>query len=188
MQTLFTIILASLLTAACTQNQWVKPDTASYYYLPPVGTLVELKRPLTIPPGRARVFLQGDRVGQGYDQYEPNCNFEIRTLSEQPQVISPESFLVTKLQRVTEEVVLLDEPMRVAGIELAGLYGDMGSTMITRGVHLWFGSDTQPDVMRLTCRGGFDEPWRAQPPSIDEMRMAVAAYARIILPQEAMAH
>jgi hypothetical protein len=54
--------------------------------------------------------------------------------------------------------------------------------MITRGVHLWFGSDTQPDVMRLTCRGGFDDPWRAQPPSIDEMRVVLGDYARIELP------
>jgi hypothetical protein len=54
--------------------------------------------------------------------------------------------------------------------------------MVTRGVHLWFGSDIQPDVMRMTCRGGFDDPWRAELPSIDEMRAALGAYAGLTLP------
>jgi hypothetical protein len=89
---------------------------------------------------------------------------------------------VVKVQRVTEEVVELDRPIRVAGIGLAGMASDAGQSMIVRGVHLWFGSDIQPDVMRLTCRGGFDEAWRADLPSIDEMRIALGDYARIVLP------
>ncbi len=177
MKRLFIISLASLLVAACSQTEWVRQDTSSTLYLPPTGTLVELKRPLTVPPGRARVFLQGGEVSQGIDQYAPNCNFEIRQLSEQPQVISPETFLVVRVQRVTEQVVQSTEPIRVAGIGFAGLDADSGQSMLVRGVHLWFGSDTQPDVMRLTCRGGFDEPWRADLPSIDEMREALRGYA-----------
>jgi hypothetical protein len=183
MKVLFVILLASLLMAACSQSGWVKQDTASRYYLPPIGTLVELQRPLTVPPGRARVFLQGGQVTQGFDQYQPNCNFEIRTLSEQPQVISPEKFLVVKVQRVTEEVVQTAEPIQVAWLGLVGR-DTGGYTMIVRGVHLWLGSDTQPDVMRLTCRGGFDDPWRVDPPSIDEMRAALGDYAHISLPYE----
>jgi len=183
MKALLTIVLAGLLTAACSQIEWSKKGTASYYNLPPVGTQVDLQRPITVPPGRARVFMQAGKVGPGYDQYYPNCNFEIRTLSEQPKVIEPEKFLVVKVQRLTEEVVQLERPTQVAGIGLAGMGGMDGSQpMITMGVHLWFGSDTQPDVMRLTCRGGFDDPWRAQPPSIDEMRAVLADYARIVLP------
>ena len=182
MKAFLAIVLSSLLSAACTQSGWVKQDTASHYYLPPTGTQVELKQALTIPPGRTRVFLQGGKVTQGFDQYAPNCNFEIRTLSEQPQVISPEAFLVVKVQRLTEEVVLLSKPFRVAGMGFAGMDSDSGEPMIVRGVHLWFGSDTQPDVMRLTCRGGFDDPWRVDPPSINEMQTALGDYARLILP------
>jgi hypothetical protein len=49
-------------------------------------------------------------------------------------------------------------------------------------VHLWFGSDLPPDVMRLTCRGAFDEPWDVESPSINEMRTSLGDYARIVLP------
>jgi hypothetical protein len=175
------LILACLLLAACSQSGWIRQDTASTFYLPPIGTLVELKQPLTVRPGRARVFLQGGKVSQGIDQYAPNCNFEIRTLSEQSQVIEPETFLVVRVQRLTEEVVQLTRPIRVAS-RGGGIGGDGGHSMVTRGVHLWFGSDIQPDVMRMTCRGGFDDPWRAELPSIDEMRAALGAYAGLTLP------
>ena len=182
MKTLFVVVLVGLLAAACSQSRWVKPDPASHYYLPPVGTQVELKRPLTVPPGHTRVFLQGGKVSQGLDQYAPNCNFEIRTLSEQPQVISPETFLVVKVQRLTEEVVQLNRPLLVASRGFAGLGRDGGQPMIVQGVHLWFGSDIQPGVMRMTCRGAFDDPWDVEWPSINEMRTALGDYARIVLP------
>ena len=176
------IVLAGLLAVACSQSGLVRKDTASTHYLPPVGTLIELHKPIEVAAGRTRVFLQRGAVSAGIDQYAPSCNFEVRKLSEQPQVISPEDFLVVKVQRVTEEVVRLAQPVQVAALGLAGLDADSGLPMITRGVHLWIGSDTQPDVMRLTCRGGFDDPWRAELPSIDEMRTALGDYASLTLP------
>lgn len=182
MKQLYAMVLVSLLLAGCGQSGLVRKDTASPLYLPPVGTRIELQNPLTVAPGRTRVFLQRGKTRQGVDQYLPNCNFEIRKLSEQPQVISPETFLVVKVQRVTEEVVQLTRPVVVAGIGLAGMDADSGQPMIVRGVHLWIGSDTQPDVMRMTCRGAFDDAWRAQLPSIDEMREALGDYASLILP------
>jgi hypothetical protein len=182
MKALIVVVLAGLLSSACSQSGWVKPDPASHLYLPPVGTLVELQRPLTVPPGHTRVFLQGGKANRGFDQYAPNCDFEIRTLSDQPQVISPETFLVVKVQRLTEEVVQLDRPVQLASRGYAGLDGGGGQPMIVQGVHLWFGSDLQPDVMRLTCRGAFDEPWDVESPSINEMRTALGDYARIVLP------
>ncbi|MGD8587573.1 MAG: hypothetical protein PVG22_01950 [Chromatiales bacterium] len=175
-------ILTCLWLTACSQSGWVRQDTASTLYLPPVGTLVELKQPLTVRPGRARVFLQGGRFGQAINQFEPNCNFVIRTLSEQPQVIKPDTFLVVRVQRVTEEVVQLTRPIRVAGLGALALDSSGGYSMVTRGVHLWFGSDTQPEVMRMTCRGGFDDPWRAKLPSIDQIRAVLGAYASLTLP------
>lgn len=135
-----------------------------------------------MPPGHTRVFLQRGEVvsKQAFDRYVPSCNFEIRTLSEQVRIISPESFLVTRIQRETSEVVQLALPKVLAGLHLAGM--DSGLPMVVRSVHLWIGSDLQPDLMRLTCRGAFDDMPTAYPPSIEEMREALGTHARIVLP------
>ena len=46
-------------------------------------------------------------------------------------------------------------------------------------------SAEQPDVYRLVCRGGEDNPADAIPPSIQEMRRALGDYATLQLPEEA---
>jgi hypothetical protein len=54
--------------------------------------------------------------------------------------------------------------------------------MVTHSVHMWIGSDLQPNLMRLTCRGAFDDLPKADPPSIAEMQAALGNIAEIILP------
>ena len=174
-------LLASGLLTACTQNLGVKADTAYAWYLPPVGSTIELHRSLQLPGGHTRVFLQRGEVvaKQAFDRYQPSCSFEIRSLAETPRQIDPETFLITRVQRTTEEVVERDEPIMLAAWNFVGI--DDGPPMVTRGVHLWISSDLQPDVMRLTCHGAFDDPPEALPPSIDEMRGALGSYASLRL-------
>jgi hypothetical protein len=177
-------LLLGLVVTGCSQNALVKPDPASVHYLPPVGSRVELHRPLSVPGGHTRVFLQGgEPVSKaGFDRYRPSCNFEIRSLSDQPREILPGSFLVTRVQRENAEVVLRPvTPVMLAGPYFAGR--DDGLPMIVRSVHLWLADDRQPDLMRLTCRGGFDDPWDADPPSIEQMRRAIGGYASLELPE-----
>ena len=45
--------------------------------------------------------------------------------------------------------------------------------MISRFVRHKLYSDTQPEVMRFTCHGGFDEPWQAETPSINDIRQVL---------------
>ena len=184
MKTFALLMLTGLLLTACSQSGLVKQDTASTLYLPPVGSTIELKKPLSVPGGRTRIFIQGGKVSSlgGVDQYRPNCNFEVRTLADQPREIKPEDFPVVRVQRVTEEVVQLELPRRVAGLGLAGMDSDSSLPMVVRGVHLWIGSDTQPDVMRMTCRGAFADAWAAEMPSIDQMNRALGDYASLQLP------
>jgi hypothetical protein len=56
-----------------------------------------------------------------------------------------------------------------------------GKPMVVRGYHLWLGSDRQPDVMRMTCRGAFDDINRADPPSLEEVRRALGEVAELSL-------
>ena len=53
--------------------------------------------------------------------------------------------------------------------------------MIYEGYHLWLESSSQPNVMRLTCRGVIDIPWQARRPSIAEIRAALGEIATLSL-------
>ncbi|WP_177418645.1 hypothetical protein [endosymbiont of Lamellibrachia barhami] len=182
MKTSFVIIALSLL-AGCAGFDRVSGGESDVYAMPPVGTTIVLKASLFVPAGQTRVYLQGGAVVSKakMDRYLPNCNFEIRTLSEDAQEIRPESFIVSRLQREMAQVVMLDAPLLVAGLNLAGLDG--GVPMVFRGVHLWISSDIQPEVMRLTCRGVLEDMIWARPPSIQEMRTAMGDKADLIFPE-----
>ena len=180
---LLTILFASLtLLSGCGQATLVKRGTDNPLYPPPVGTVVQLHKALTVPGGHTRVFMQRGEVvsKQGFDRYVPSCNFEINTLSDQPREILPESFIVVRVQDETSEVVLNPQSRMLASLALAD--GDFSPPMIVRSLHLWVASDQQPDVRRLTCRGAFDDMPEAYPPSINEMRAALGDYASLELP------
>ncbi len=156
-------------------------DPASRYYRIPVGTQIKLHQPLSVPGGRTRLFLQrGVVLGGGLDQYHPSCNFELYTLSEQVRVIEPDVFMVVRVQRGFEEVVSL------GGIKLATVgyypFDWFDAPMVSRFYHFYLGSDRQPDVLRLTCHGAFDEMPRADLPTLAEIHEALGAVATIHLP------
>ncbi|MBL3599830.1 MAG: hypothetical protein JMN25_08165 [gamma proteobacterium endosymbiont of Lamellibrachia anaximandri] len=177
-------IAVLLLLAGCAGFDRVSGGELDVYGMPSVGTTIVLKESLFVPAGQTRVYLQGGAVVSKakMDRYLPNCNFEIQSLSEDAQEIRPESFIVSRLQREMAQVVMLDAPLMVAGLNLAGLDG--GVPMIFRGVHMWISSDLQPEVMRLTCRGVLEDMIWARPPSIREMRTAMGEKAEIILPEQ----
>ncbi len=145
------------------------------------GYRLVLHRPVTVPPERARVFIQEGRVtGTGFDSYRVSCNLEVRRLSERPQVIEPDTFVVNRVQAFFEEVARNRwSPRRLAGLGLAGGEVDSGLSDIFRGWHFWLHSPRQPDVIRLTCRGVFAAPWEAVPPTLEEIAEALGAVATL---------
>ena len=158
-----------------------RPDPSSPFWLPPVGTVVDLHRALTVPPPAARLFIQrGEVLSGGLNQYHPSCNFELEKISEQPQVIEPGRFKVVRVWGQQGDFVQ-HGPGRRAGALLAE-NPDSGSTMIIHQVHMRLASEQQPDVRNLSCRGGLDDPWLARPPSVDEMGEALGEVADLVLP------
>lgn len=178
----FTVVVLTLFLAACSQRYMVSDDLAYAYNLPPVGSTLVLKRPVEIPAGEARIFLQNGATMKKseFDRYKPSCNFEVRKLADRPRNIEPDSFLVTQVQRLTEQVVDRSEP--TTGFIKVGMDEGQGNPMVVRGYHLWLGSDKQPGVMRMTCLGVFDDLSRADPPSLDEVRQSLGDYAELMLP------
>jgi hypothetical protein len=178
---LIVVSLAALL-AGCPQ-QTVRTNMQSNDYRTLAGSRLQLLQPLDIPPGRTRLFIQHGKVLQGNsaDQYDTQCNFEVEDLSKQVQRIEPDSFLIERVQALTEPVVLT-RPVMVAALggvaSLAGV-GDDGASDIFQGYNFWLSSARQPQVMRLTCVGAYDTPSDARAPTLQEIRKTLAGIARI---------
>ncbi|MEJ2396384.1 MAG: hypothetical protein P8Z77_16910 [Candidatus Thiodiazotropha sp.] len=176
----FAVMFAALLLVACSQQYLVNVDADYAYNLPPVGSTLVLKKPITIPAGEVRVFLQHGEVFRksDFDRYEPSCSLELRKLADVAREIEPDSFLVTKVQRLMQQVVQREQPR--AGLMKVDMDSG-GKPMVIHGYHLWLGSDKQPGVMRMTCRGYFDDINRADPPSLNDVAKSLGDYAELSL-------
>src|SRR4030065_2509225 len=67
------------------------PDPASPYYAYSSGWMVQLNRPLTIPPDAATVRLQYGRIvpRNSVQEHEPFCVVELDTERPGPQALQP---------------------------------------------------------------------------------------------------
>lgn len=155
-------------------------DPASPWFSPPVDTTVILRKPLTVEGGRTRVFLQGGQQVNGVNQLEPSCNFELFAIADHPRTIQPDRFRIARVWRMVEEIVMAPKHPK-EGLVKVGLDDDQ--TDIMHVVHFQFRKEGQPDVLRLTCRGGLEEPWKAYPPSWVEVGAAVGDYVNFEIPQ-----
>jgi hypothetical protein len=165
------LILIAMSLSACSSNLQTPVDSSSPYYRLPVGSKVVLKQDLAVPPGRTRLFLQqGQTMMLGdFDRYLANCNFEISSLSEASQTIQSQQFTVSKVEDLMVEVVQQDSQQLFLKVGM----DDSATPMVTRGYHFWLSSAHQSDVIRLSCRGAFDDMWAALPPTLEEIRHAV---------------
>lgn len=181
---LTTVLLAALILAAC--QPLVKRDENYPYYHPPAGTTVVVQQSIDVPPGRTRAFFQnGDPVTYAErNRFHPSCEFEILTLDQTVRTIRPGEFRVKRVIIKRDQVADSGKRM-VAGIGIGiGLGTGDGPGDIMEVVEMRLQSADQPDVYRLVCRGGEDNPADARPPSIREMRTALGDYATLELPPE----
>lgn len=181
MPKLAVFVAAVLLLAACQQAP--VRDEASHRSRVGVGSTFVLHESLIVPAGYARVFLQNGKVVAKVqlDRYRPHCNFEVRRVSDGHGRIEPDTFLVTGVDVYEEEIVVRPQPLRYAALAGGG-DGDGGMiSMIARFARHWLYSERQPEVMRLTCHGGFDYPLDALTPSIAEIRQALGKYVTLNL-------
>ncbi|MET0009212.1 MAG: hypothetical protein ABW124_02675 [Candidatus Thiodiazotropha sp. 6PLUC9] len=172
-------LLIALCLSGCSTAYQTVADFDNPYYRIPVGSTIVLKQALLVAPNRTRLFLQQGEpmLLEGFDRYKPNCNFEVKSLLNEPQTIHPETFTVTKVEELMVEVV---QKQRQYGFVTVAL-DDSGTPMVSRGYHFWLESSQHPEVMRLTCRSAFDDMWAAQPPTISEIRQALDEIAELRL-------
>ncbi len=162
-------------------SQGVRSDKATWLPIP-AGSQVVLHEPLEIRAHHTRVFLQGGEViySGDMDQYYANCNFEVRERLDKPQTIESGRFMITSVQLDEDIVVQLKQP-RYAQLFAGFRSQGPGKPPVARVLHHWLGSERQPQVMRLTCRGGFAEEHEALWPTLEEIRAVLGGKASIEL-------
>jgi len=142
--------------------------------LPSVSDQIKLDWELEIRPDNTRVFFQRGQVvaKRELDHYHPSCDLEVRTLNPEVQHVKKDLFTVTRVVFSQESIVLWDG-VRMAGLGWGGGLWREGGHSIYRFIRMELHSDVQPDVLRLTCRGAYEDYHRASYPSPVEIRIAL---------------
>jgi hypothetical protein len=138
----FILVYTLVLLSACQQAP-VTTEQANQRSLYSIntGSILALRQDLVIPPKAARVYFQyGKQITLAdIDKYQAWCEFEIKTLSENPQTVNAGNFPVTKF--VNERTALIDG---------AG-FGSLTHALEEFSSTFYLQSATQPDVFRLSC-------------------------------------
>jgi len=142
------------------------------------GEVFVLQTAITIEPNKSRSFMQfGQLTGGSFDHSEPHCRIEIRNLSELPQTIHPERFVITQVNIDEEMIALRNQPIQLAmndSIAPTTMTDGASAKMLALGgyerpetmdlVHLYLHSKQQPNVYRLTCSGSLSNGSLADAP------------------------
>lgn len=171
-------VAAALVLVGCQRSSTVR-DTEINRWVSLDGAQLEVRQPLPVRAGKARVFVQDGTVRGGFNSFDTHCAFEIDSIDHDGVTIEPDTFQVVRVQRTVVQVVQ-SEPLRVAGswILNAGLNG-FGSSSYYEGYHFWIYSERQPEVMRMTCFGVYAPPGELQPPSLEDIRRALGGLVEI---------
>jgi len=170
------LLLPAVLTialAGCTGITF-KPQPGSAP-LPPSGSQLIINQPIEIAADRTRVFFQRGKIFPGsgaLDQYAPSCDLEVTELLPEPQLIKPGRFTITNITSGQEAVVRWDG-LQLAGIGFGGGIWRRGGESIHRFIRFPLYSEAQPQVLRLTCRGAFEDYVMAKFPTTIEIQIAL---------------
>lgn len=133
----------------------------------------ELNQDVTIAPRRARVSFQNGRITAGRDLYQPFCILEIDSVDHDGFTVTASVFDVTRIQRSTVQIASKGEIQVAAAFAQTGMLRGNRPSKVHDGYHFWLDSSSQPSVRRLTCYGVFDWPAQVEPPTLEEIEVAL---------------
>lgn len=154
-------------------------DPHSHFYPPPVGTVLIVEHDIDVPADWARVTIQRGAVTPSVHPFATWCQLEVHDVMPVPQTVRADTFTVRKVSRDLKTVVSVGVPQMIAQ---TGMSDSSGTSDVTQVWHLWLSSPAQPNVRRLTCGGAFDRPWKAEYPSIEEIRVTLGKVMTLRLP------
>jgi len=154
-------------------------DVNSTFYAPPTGSTLRLQSPISIAPNEGKVLIQDGKIVTSYwgvDAYYPNCTFELRNNAEVERIVEPDNFIITRVSRDTEDV-MLHLPAIVADSGSGG-----GGPPNTESITIMdLKSEKQPEVMRMSCQQ-WDNPNEATHLSIEQIRKTLDPLFTLDLP------
>jgi hypothetical protein len=154
----------------------------------PAGSTLTLIRPVTIPPGQARVFLS-DRGARGAGGGGTSCVLEVRRIDDEgTQSIPAGEVSIIRVQNYVALVsARVPTPLTGEGVrfQLAGHGDSGGSQMVRPGYHFWLDDSHDPNLMRMTCLGRLDDPAYTRAPTLAEIRAVLGDVAtlKVALPR-----
>ena len=149
--TMIALVVASMM--GCGNPMAVKNDINSpFFYIRPGSKLV-LHQDVDIGAGRAHASFQHGKVVAGLDNYTVGCELDVRNLG--PGTVSAGTFVISRAES-SQEWISHPNIMRFYRV-------------------IYLRSDTQPDVLRLTCQY-WDGPLLGRDVTIPEIRDALGGY------------
>ena len=171
------------------------PVTSPYFQIPQ-GSVIELTQTLTIPPNRARVYIQHGKVvtEKEKDRYQANCWFLSWKLLASPQTIKPDIFTVVQSQKnedLVQDISYIklvnnvidsnpDSYPRTYASKKIDLFGGDAPIATEYTTQMFIHSDKQPNIRLLEC-SHWDDPHSGEHLTLDQMQQALGQLARIRL-------
>jgi hypothetical protein len=148
-----TVLLACIVVLAACQPVYLKdgrPNEDSLYFEVPVQSKFTLHQALTILPYRRNIYFQDGRAMPFYEvnEFIDYCALTLHAQRQVSQIVKADTFVVTK---VYGEYLyqLADATLVVAQV----VGGDDGEPWFVLATQMGLRSETQPDVVRMTCAG-----------------------------------
>lgn len=180
-----TIALAIVLPLLPACGPMTALDAQRGAWVPIQPATLEIHRDITIPAERTRAFFQDGAQVSAINEFKPFCQLEITTLKTSAQTVHPGTFTVVRVGSSMQEIV------QTTSLQVAALDGFLladspdggsgGPSRITRMLIMTLRSDAQPDVRRLDCGGAFDDPFDADPPTLQEIAAVLGGYATLVV-------
>ena len=176
------VILAMAL-AGC-QPAYVdgEPNTASPYYEPPTGSVVELNHALEVPARNNRVYFQEGRIlpWQDVNEYRGYCALRVRDKQSEPQSLEPGRYTVREVS--TEHIFMLAaRPPRVAAAFTVGFDGNDNSREDYQTLALVLALEGPDDRVQSLACAEWGIPQVMQRVTVDGVRRALGSHATLTL-------
>ena len=141
------LVSCSILISACHSS--INLNFSNQYYPIPINSTLILNQQLVIPPNKTGIYLQGGIVMDrpSINVYNPNCRFEVYSLSDKATVVNRDQFRIYKIL-FESELVFIDSPKFAS---LGNIFAYSSATAEIRTTEFYIKSDLQPDVFRIRC-------------------------------------
>lgn len=174
---LYSAIIVSLFLVSGCESGMIK-DMSTQSYIAFKGWTLVLHNDVVIRPGRTRVFFQDGALQGGVSELKPHCELSLRSLSEAPQTIFADHFVIVRVTGSLDEIVSSDQILLASAgkAALADAGGSDGPGRVLHVLKMRLHSEKQPKVTYFSCSGATDEPYFAIDPTLQDIQVAIGHY------------